>query len=75
MFTLNTEKNIQRPGDILGGISVVIRKDLKVGVKFFSSKSDFYVWCKFDKTFLTLRKIFMFALVIFPPRILKANHC
>ena len=34
-----------------GGISVVIRKDLKAGVNFFSSKSDFYVWCKFDKAF------------------------
>ena len=58
-----------------GGISVVIRKDLKAGVKFFSSKSDFYYGVSSIKPFLILMKIFMFAHVIFPPRILKANHC
>ena len=36
-------KKLEKARRYSGGISVVIRKDLKAGFKFFSSKNDFYV--------------------------------
>ena len=34
-----------------GGISVLIRKPYRKGVKIFSSDSDMFVWWKLDKSF------------------------
>ena len=58
-----------------GGISVVIRKDLKAGVNFFHLKVTSMYGVSSIKLFLILMKISMFAHVVFAPRILKANHC
>ena len=37
-----------------GGIIVLVRKEIKQGVKFFSSSSTRFVWCKLDRQFFNL---------------------
>ena len=39
-----------------GGITVLVRKEIRKGVKFFSSSSTRFVWCKLDKHFFNLEK-------------------
>ena len=73
MFTLNARKKHKKARRYSGGISVVIRKDLKAGVKFFSSKSDFYVWCKFDKTFFNLNEDIYVCSCYIPPKNSKSK--
>ena len=44
-----------------------------MGVKFFSSKSDFYVWCKFDKTFFNLKEDIYVSSCYIPPKNSKSK--
>ena len=37
-----------------GGITILVRKGIRKGVKFLSSSSTRFVWCKLDKQFFSL---------------------
>ena len=48
-----------------GGITVLIKNDVRKGVKFFSSKSDRLVWCKLERSFFNLEEdIYVFSVYI-----------
>ena len=54
-----------------GGICILVKKTLKKGVQFFSSKSDRFVWWKLDKQFLIWKKAYMSVLLTYPHQILN----
>ena len=49
-----------------GGISVLVKKSLRKGVKIFSSKSNRFVWLKLDKHFFNLDEYILVCLFTFP---------
>ena len=49
------------------GITVLVRKEIKQGVKFFSSSSTRFVWCKLDKQFFNLDKDIYVCSTYIPP--------
>ena len=55
-----------------GGITVLVKSSLRKGVKFFSSKSDRFLWWKPDKTFFNLCNDIYFCTVYIPPS--NSNH-
>ena len=50
-----------------GGISVLVKKSLRKGVKFFSSKSNRFVWWKLDKYFFNLDEDIFVCSIYIPP--------
>ena len=50
-----------------GGISVLVKKSLRKGVKLFSSKSNRFVWWKLDKHFFNLDEDIFVCSVYIPP--------
>ena len=50
-----------------GGISVLVKKSLRKGVKLFSSKSNRLVWWKLDKHFFNLDEDIFVCSVYIPP--------
>ena len=51
-----------------GRITVLIRNDIRKGVKFFSSKSDRLVWCKLERSFFNLEEDIYVCSVYIPPK-------
>ena len=50
-----------------GGITVLVKNSLRKGVKFFSSKSDRFLWWKLDKAFFNLNDDIYICTVYIPP--------
>ena len=51
-----------------GDITVLIKNDIRKGVKFFSSKSDRLVWCKLERSFINLEEDIYVCSVYSPPK-------
>ena len=56
-----------------GGITVLIRNDIRKGVKFFSSKSDRLVWCKLERSLSNLEEDIYVCSVYIPQKILRGR--
>ena len=50
-----------------GGITVLVKNSLRKGVKFFSSKSDRFLWWKLDKAFFNFNDDIYICTVYIPP--------
>ena len=55
------------------GISVLVKKSFRKGVKFFSSVSSKFVWWKLEKSFFNLKKDIYVCSVYIPPQNSKCS--
>ena len=66
LFTNGRTKN-KKAERHSGGITVLVTKEIRQGVKFFSSGSTRFVWCKLDKHFFDLDKNIYVCSAYIPP--------
>ena len=59
------QRTLTRKGHVHGGLAILVKNQLRQGVKFLQSTSSEYQWFLLKKDFFGLMLIFMFAVFIF----------
>jgi hypothetical protein len=60
-------KKFSNKGRASGGISIIIKNELKKGIKILENKNDCFVWLQLEKTFFNLEKDTFICAAYIPP--------